>query len=59
MAIDKAKKKSSTPLGKGTMIIAKIATMTKTTVRLLAFIIGAKNGATIVRILRLAKVISL
>ena len=57
--MDSAKKKSNTALGNGTMIIAKIATITKTTVKLFAFITGAKNGATIVRILRLAKVISL
>ena len=57
--MDSAKKKSNTALGNGTMIIAKIDTITKTTVKLFAFITGAKNGATIVRILRLAKVISL
>ncbi|OCS26250.1 hypothetical protein CFVB10_05175 [Campylobacter fetus subsp. venerealis cfvB10] len=51
---ESAKKKSSTGLGSGTMIIAKIAIITKTTVRLLAFTNGAKNGATIVNILRFA-----
>ena len=52
---DNAKKKSKTTLGSGTMIMAKIAMITKTTVKLLAFTNGAKNGATIVKILRFAK----
>ena len=43
--IESAKKKSSTAVGKGTMIIVKIAIITKTIVRLLLFITGAKIGA--------------
>ncbi len=43
-AILKAKKKSKTALGKGTMIIAKIQTIKPTIVRLLARIIGAIKG---------------
>lgn len=46
----KAKKKSSIGPGKGTIIMAKIQTIKKTMVRLLALIIGAikgpKNGKT-------------
>lgn len=49
--MESAKKKSKTVLGSGTMMIAKIAIMTPTMLRLLNFKIGAKKGATRVRML--------
>ena len=58
--IESAKKKSKTALGSGTMMMAKIAIITPTMLRLLNFITGAKNGATRVKIVFFcfAKVIS-
>ena len=50
--IESAKKKSKTALGKGTIMIAKIAIIAPTIVRLLNLTIGARNGATNVMILR-------
>ena len=49
--IESAKKKSSTALGSGTMMIARMATMMPTMLRLLNLTIGARNGATRVKIL--------
>ena len=49
--MESARKKSKTVLGSGTIMIAKIAIMTPTMLRLLNFKTGAKKGATRVRML--------
>ena len=50
--MESAKKKSKIALGSGTMMMASIAMIAPTMVRLLNLTIGAKNGATKVRIFR-------
>ncbi len=51
---DIVSKKSSTALGRGTIIIAKIAIIKKTIVKSFDFTIGSRNGATFVSKLFLA-----
>lgn len=50
--MESAKKKSKIALGSGTIMIAKMAIIAPTIVRLLNLTIGARNGATNVKILR-------
>ncbi|WP_236861385.1 hypothetical protein [Campylobacter sp. RM16192] len=50
--IESARKKSRIAGGKGTIIIASIATITATIAKPLNLIIGSKKGATSVKILR-------